>query len=56
MAEKYEKPRITTLPADQIVESMGPVSCGSGAGNPGAAGGLMDPSGSGSSGNRTPNW
>lgn len=27
---KYERPIVRTLRADQIVESMGPVSCGSG--------------------------
>ena len=31
MSRCYEKPMIRTLRADEIVEAMGPVSCGSGA-------------------------
>jgi len=34
MSRHYEKPAIKTLRADEIVESMGPVSCGSGAQTP----------------------
>ena len=29
MKQRYERPRVRTLRADQIVEMMGPVSCGS---------------------------
>ena len=30
--EQYERPMITTIPASRIIESMGPVSAGSGSG------------------------
>lgn len=29
MSSQYSTPSITTLPAERIVESIGPVSCGS---------------------------
>ena len=50
-SRKYTKPSIKTLPVAEILESLGPVSCGSGfplngAGSVGAAGTY----GSGSSG------
>jgi len=33
MNKPYVKPVVKTLDADQVVEAMGPVSCGSGAPN-----------------------
>ena len=33
MNSRYEKPTITTIPANRILEMMGPVSCGSGIDN-----------------------
>jgi hypothetical protein len=32
--DSYRRPRIKTVPARQVIESMGPVSCGSGGANP----------------------
>jgi hypothetical protein len=34
MPKEYVKPTVKTLGADDIVEAMGPVSCGSGANRP----------------------
>jgi len=34
MPKEYVKPTVRTLSADEIVEAMGPVSCGSGANRP----------------------
>jgi hypothetical protein len=49
----YERPRIETLSAEQIVECLGPVSCGSSppVGAPGG-GGFIDVIGGGGSGHQ----
>lgn len=55
MPNQYEKPRIETLSANQIIELMGPVSCGSGGtGGGGANDTAIDPMGRSSSGNQEP--
>ena len=55
MHRQYERPTITTIPANRILEMMGPVSAGSNisSGVLPLAGGLE--SGSGGGGDQTPN-
>ena len=48
--ESYERPRIKTVPASQIIELMGPVSCGSGGVDPLPSSGGFDISGQSGSG------
>jgi len=50
MKKQYVKPFVKTVDASEIVDSMGPVSCGSGAGQdpfpaPGAVGDAGSPGG-----------
>lgn len=54
MTNQYEKPRIETLSADQIIELMGPVSCGSGGGGIDTGDDSMTPMGRATSGYQTP--
>lgn len=47
MINRYERPAVETMKADEIVELLGPVSCGSSAPAPGGFVGQKSASGNG---------
>jgi hypothetical protein len=55
MRKQYEEPRIETLSASQIIEGLGPVSCGSGGTDANSPLGVVSNVTSGSSGYAKPN-